>query len=353
MTDESTAPRRSNRKPKPTQREPIPAAENVPSKRKAKEDVEPAEQLHFLLQNPKSRLTKMNISDLINANSWNMLSPDSQSRLAALLPPTAFPSFQPTIGFDHPAAGDSINIDSSQSSPIDTSLFTDAHFLAAAHTFQDHLYSNWLSDVHAEKVQKYEQGIKDGSLAAPWKDEVWERENQKEEPTGTSAVNSHSATLAGEAAELKLGDLAKSSVLREGDVIAYKRNFTNLDIIVEKDVIVQRIDPRTHSLTVLLEPGTTRDLPAHLLIPGPSEPDAPTRSMTITSPTQLESGLLDVDGRVERTRRPNGNAWKALTLWRWTGDALEYNSPSNDGHRGGRQDHGTLFYLRACYYQDR
>ncbi|KAJ7669424.1 Asx homology domain-containing protein [Mycena polygramma] len=355
MADDSAGPRRSNRKPKPTQREPPPVAENVPSKRKAKDDVtkDPAEQLRFMLQNPKSRLTKMNISDLINANSWNMLSPDSQSRLAALLPPTAFPSFQPALGSDHPAAAESMNIDSGGSGPIDTSLFTDAHFLAAAHTFQDHLYSNWLSDTHAEKVKKYEQGIKDGSFAAPWKDEVWERDNQKEEPAVAGAANPLlSSTRAGEAAELKLVDLAKNSVLREGDILAYKRHFTNLDVVVEKDVIIQTIDPRTHSLTVLLEPGATRHLPAPLLLPGPCDPTGNTRSTTITSPSQLESVVLDVDGRVERAKRPNGNAWKSLTLWRWTGDSLEYNLADN-GRRGGREDHGTLFYLRACYYQDR
>jgi hypothetical protein len=61
-TPMADAPRRSNRKPKPTQREVIPAAEHVPAKRKAK-DVDPdAHVQHFMLQNPKSRLTKMNIS---------------------------------------------------------------------------------------------------------------------------------------------------------------------------------------------------------------------------------------------------------------------------------------------------
>ncbi|KAF7348589.1 hypothetical protein MVEN_01376500 [Mycena venus] len=350
MADDSAAPRRSTRKPKPTQRELLPAAETVPSKRKAKEDVDPAQQLRSMLQNPKSRLTKMDISDLINANSWNMLSPDSQSRLAALLPPTAFSSFQPSIGSDHPAAAESMNVDSSGLSPIDTSLFTDSHFLAAAHTFQDHLFSNWLSDAHAEKVKKYEQGIRDGSLAAPWKDEVWERDNAKEEPTTPHSQSS--STRAGEAAELKLVDLTKSSVLREGDILAYKRHFSNLGVVVEKDVIIQIIDPRTHSLTVLLEPGTTRDLPTQLLMPGPCDPTAPTRSMTITTPTQLESGLLDVYG-VDRAKRPNGNAWKSFTLWRWAGDSLEHNLLEDNGRRGGRQEHGTLFYLRACHYEDR
>ncbi|KAK7059737.1 Asx homology domain-containing protein [Favolaschia claudopus] len=348
MVENSSAPRRSNRKPKPTQRESTPAAEHVPAKRKAKEDVDSAQQLRPLLQNSKSRLTKMDISDLINANSWQMLSPESQSRLTALLPPTAFSSFKPSIGQDHPAAVDSMNVDSKESDSVDSSFFSDSHFLAAAHTFQDHLFSGWMSDAHVEKVKKYEQGIRDGTLAAPWKDEVWERDNAKDEPP--PALSQSSQARAGEAAELKLVDLAKNSVLREGDVLAYKRNFSNLNVVVEKDVIIQRIDPRTHSLTILIEPGTTRDLPAHLLIPGPSEPSAPTRSMTITSPSQLENGLLDVYG-IDRTTRPNGNAWKSLTLWRWPGDSLELNSL--DGQRGGRQIHGTLFYLRACYYEDR
>jgi hypothetical protein len=77
---------------------------------------------------------------------------------------------------------------------------------------------------------------------------------------------------------------------------------------------LQKLDARTHSLTVLLEPGTTRDLPAQLLMPGPCDPSAPTRTMTITSLTQLESGLLDVYG-VDRTKRPNRNAWKSLKVW--------------------------------------
>lgn len=42
-----------------------------------------------------------------------------------------------------------------------------------------------------------------------------------------------------EAAELKLVDLAKSSVVKVGDVLAYKRNFSQLDMTVEKDVVVR------------------------------------------------------------------------------------------------------------------
>jgi hypothetical protein len=42
-----------------------------------------------------------------------------------------------------------------------------------------------------------------------------------------------------EAAEVKLATLASKGVIRVGDIIAYKRTFTNVDLIVEKDVIVR------------------------------------------------------------------------------------------------------------------
>lgn len=60
---------------------------------------------------------------------------------------------------------------------IDISIFTDPHFLAAAHTFQDQLFTGWRTDLHLGKVTKFETGVLDGSLRAPWKDEVWEKQN--------------------------------------------------------------------------------------------------------------------------------------------------------------------------------
>ena len=56
---------------------------------------------------------------------------------------------------------------------VDPSIFTDPYFLAAAHTFQDHIFTGWMSDTHIEKRNKFEAGVMDGSMHAPWKDEVW------------------------------------------------------------------------------------------------------------------------------------------------------------------------------------
>ena len=72
---------------------------------------------------------------------------------------------------------------------LNPSIFNDPHFLAAAHTFQDHLYSNWLSGAHAEKVRLFQDGIRDGSLAAPWKDEVWERDHPAVSETPAPLAN--------------------------------------------------------------------------------------------------------------------------------------------------------------------
>ena len=113
---------------------------------------------------------------------------------------------------------------------------------------------------------------------------------------------------------------------------------------------VQAIHPSTFDLTVLTQPGQEKDLPPHLLSHDPLEPSAPTRSMTIRSLSMLETGILDIDSRLKRSQRPNGNAWKCFNVWRWRagggGDFAQQNS------RGGRENHGTLFYIRGSYYHE-
>lgn len=104
-------------------------------------------------------------------------------------------------------------------------------------------------------------------------------------------------------------------------------------------------------MTVLLESGTQLHLPSDLLKPSPPAPRPPTQTMTISDPESLENGILDVDGRVNRTERVPArphNPWKVLTLWRWRGD--DAFIPDD---RGGRENHGTLYYLRSNFYHDR
>ena len=64
----------------------------------------------------------------------------------------------------------------------------------------------------------------------------------------------------------------------------------------------------------------------------------------------LETGILDLDGRMEKSQRPNGNAWKCFTIWRWRNGSDSEYSPYDS--RGGRESHGTLFYLRSSFYHE-
>ena len=109
-----------------------------------------------------------------------MLSGDSQTRLKTLLPPTAFTSYLESLGSDHPSIEKGMSIDGPQvtDAELSPSLFSDPHFLAACRTFQDHLYFGWFSAAHLDKVRDFQENVQNGTLAAPWKDEVWNREHQ-------------------------------------------------------------------------------------------------------------------------------------------------------------------------------
>ena len=129
--------------------------------------------------------------DIINAQTWQMLSGDSQTYLKTLLPPTGFTNYLESLGSDHPSIEKDMNMMMNIDPPLppanttttleelNLSIFTDPHFLAASRTFQDHLYYGWLSAPHLEKVRGFQEAVQNGTLAAPWKDEVWNREHRR------------------------------------------------------------------------------------------------------------------------------------------------------------------------------
>ncbi|KAJ8095329.1 hypothetical protein AAF712_008679 [Marasmius tenuissimus] len=327
-------------------------------------------ELTDLLQYSKSVLTTMDISTLINSATWEMLSPESRANLAQLLPPTAFKGYKQTIGHEHPACQSTTGVeleagpsskrrdagkDTHDPTTVDLNFFSDLHFLAAARTFQDHIYSDWLSDEHKAKVKDWEEAVREGKTAAPWKDEEWEKnaaaEAEEENETANSNTNTTKpkSSKAKPASEIRLHELMRHSIIRVGDVLSYKRHFNQLDLVVEKDVIIN--DSHQQTLTIFLERGTTQHLPLGLLLPDPQpDPDGTTQSIEITSPTMLETAILDIDGRVGKDRRPNGNAWKYFTVWRWR-DGAEGTFGGDE--RGGRESHGTLYYLRGSFHSDR
>lgn len=202
------------------------------------------------------------LQNVFNAEIWTSLSVESRNSLIKLLPPTAFTTFRAKIDRTHPSVsntdGTEMDVDDApverSLETLDMSFFTDPHFLAALRTFQDHLYTGWMTPSHKMDVDVYRQGIRDGKLHAPWKDQVWERDH-REEDEEKLATPSKGATRVGcayfysfsrielmygirDAKEIRMIDLLKSGSIQIGDILVYKRNFNLLMLTVEKDVMV-------------------------------------------------------------------------------------------------------------------
>ena len=58
-------------------------------------------------------------------------------------------------------------------------FFTDPHFLSAAHTFQDHLFSSCFTSTSSAALQRWLDDVQSGAVHFPWKDEVWELEHHE------------------------------------------------------------------------------------------------------------------------------------------------------------------------------
>ncbi|KAF9530075.1 hypothetical protein CPB83DRAFT_811365 [Crepidotus variabilis] len=364
----------------PVQIATIPTSSRPVVKRNVPAPVDPEKQIQALLQSSKSDLVNLDMAGIINSRTWAMLSDDAKDRLKILLPQSAFIGFQERLPEDHPISatvkqmaavksGDANTqvIGGEVAGPsnravalheeLDHGFFTDPHLLSAMRTFQDHLYLNWFSSAHQEKVKQFVEGVTNGALSAPKKDEVWERDNivSGTDITLLSVPGSTPSAKARGAAEVKLSKLVKNKVVRVGDVLAYKRSFAS-SVVIEKDCIIESTGP--DGIVVSLAPERTKFLPPFLLSdpPTPSPPNTPKalhpQSATITSPSMLETLLLDIEGQLEKSRRPNGNAWKYFSIWRWRKTGFSDCSSADADKRGGRENHGTLFYLRGSFYNE-
>ena len=78
----------------------------------------------------------------------------------------------------------------------------------------------------------------------------------------------------------------------------------------------------------------------------------------VVTPATLESGILDIDGRIDRAHRgetgrdASRTAWKAFTVWRWRPEVRDDVAVQMLAEKGGRERVGTLFYL-STYCRDK
>ncbi|KAH6902674.1 hypothetical protein BKA70DRAFT_1306319 [Coprinopsis sp. MPI-PUGE-AT-0042] len=271
-----------------------------------------------------------------------------------LLPPTAFLGYKGSLACPYPQSADAMDVEqdlgSSDTAGPHPPFSIPPSAVSSGYVARPTPFRLAISRASGESRRlpcQCSSGQLDGSV----KDEVWlsddtQAQYNPEFSSGTGAPGTLTSFLAGGAALIKFTALVENGILQVGDILAYRRNFSTLGITVEKDAIISAIHPKTHALTVFDNRWSGSGFAS-------GQPDTPysqgIRELSnITSPTLLETGLLDANGRLDKSQCPNGNAWKSISVWRRRAGA-ELSATTK---RGGKENHGTLFYLRSVYYSE-
>ncbi|CAO3658909.1 hypothetical protein G6F70_000775 [Rhizopus microsporus] len=100
--------------------------------------------------------------------------------------------------------------------------------------------------------------------------------------------------VAGDSKNITLKDMCRKGLIREEDVIVYKRNFSACKIVVCKSMTVVKASGLS-GISIQLDGQIFEDF---------------------ETPTALETKILDHHGKVSKDKRPNGNAFKSIRLIR-------------------------------------
>lgn len=149
------------------------------------------------------------------------------------------------------SASDAMDVDAPNSveqtpATLNANAFTSSAFTAASTTFQDHLFSGWKTAATLAKLESFNESVQNGSDHAEWKDDAWNAEALPQKQRTKSVSHSRCVPLMrilnhfSSFSHDDLANLAKRSLLREGDLLAYKRTFSPPGITVEKDLLASR-----------------------------------------------------------------------------------------------------------------
>lgn len=100
--------------------------------------------------------------------------------------------------------------------------------------------------------------------------------------------------VAGDSKNITLKDMCRKGLIRENDVIVYKRNFSACKVVVSKSMTVVKASGLS-GISIQLDDEVFEDF---------------------ETPTALETKILDHHGKVTKDKRPNGNAFKSIRLIR-------------------------------------
>ncbi|GBB86707.1 hypothetical protein RclHR1_01310003 [Rhizophagus clarus] len=267
--------------------------------------------LQKLITEPKSMLARKQLKSLFNFQVYNNFTDDQKGRLLKLLPncdlvPIANdngdPIDTPRIEREYKASGLDL-YEAGVSEPVGE---LDPNKVCPRFDF-------WLSDAFKDARWWFQTSIRYGynteiGVDTQWinlekfKTEVpknWKNDDYEQEWGLGLWGKLGKKQIAGESAKISLPEMAKAQIIRLNDTLKYKRQFKNIGITILMDLKVVAINKSNGHLQLELFKGEQSKI-----------------IYDIHNPTRLENEVLDFDGRVAKSSRPNGNAFKNFSIVR-------------------------------------
>ncbi|KAJ3038093.1 hypothetical protein HDV00_000976 [Rhizophlyctis rosea] len=274
---------------------------SAPTPSKAKRPRVDKTTVEYLLTNRGSQLAKedTNLKALFSYEIFSSFSPEDQAELANLLSEVdTVPGSDASAPSLHQVETSTAHTDpmllddtASTSTPQASTRSIPPKFLKYNHNLEECIESfQELLGLGYYEPDQQELMLKDVEKTKmdydAWKEEHFEEVwGEKLDPELTDAI-------AEAAKSIDLAELFRARVLVGGDVLRFRKRFVKKGILVEKDVKIMESDG---SITVCCGKEVWKD---------------------VRAPTMIENLVLDFDGRLARGERPNGNAWKSISLIR-------------------------------------
>ncbi|KAG0167685.1 hypothetical protein DFQ28_010235 [Apophysomyces sp. BC1034] len=230
-----------------------------------------------LCTNPASPLANMDLEAIFNHSTFQLLAPEQRDLLARLLPDIdtttedCFKTIAPSFF-------------SRTDNPIFWNALDDWQSTLASGEPAGTLNRGG-KDQGTHPTASHTDGFKDEAFESYW-GELLDRDKLH--------------NVAGDSKNITLKDMCRKGLIRENDVIVYKRNFSACKVIVSKSMTKFNVykvvkASGTAGISIKLDDQIFEDF---------------------ETPTALETKILDHHGKVTKDRRPNGNAFKSIRLIR-------------------------------------
>ncbi|CDS11321.1 hypothetical protein LRAMOSA03584 [Lichtheimia ramosa] len=227
-----------------------------------------------LCSDANSPLATLPLDSVFDYSTFQLLPPNDQAELARMLP-----------SVDNNANTIQPSFFSRQENPIFWNALDDWQTMLGNGELSDSSSSSNSNNTiptsmpSTESADPANNSFKDEAFEAYW-GEINDREKLH--------------NVAGDSKNITLKDMCRRGLIREQDVIVYKRNFSACKVVVSKSMRVVKANGST-GISIELDNEIFEDF---------------------ETPTALETKILDRHGKITKDKRPNGNAFKSIRLIR-------------------------------------